>query len=147
LTVTVGLLELGRWNVAERLVEAFVVVPGDPFERRKLDVLDSLQGAGFLQGLRQNDSLPAPERLAVTREIVQLGFPPESHLRKFAEESRNDSQEAVNHLIEGVMFWLPRYGSLAASRTPLEKKQDEAFTKWRRWERFYLGLVIICGTV
>ncbi|MGH7391083.1 MAG: hypothetical protein ACREM3_16735 [Candidatus Rokuibacteriota bacterium] len=97
----------------------------------------------LLQELRRNDSLlPAPERLAVAREIARLSFPPESHLRKLAEENRGDSHEAVNHLIDGVTFLLPRYGSLAALRTPLEEKKDEALTTREQWGSLLLGLYL-----
>ena len=36
-----GLFELGRGNVPDRLEEAARVVPRDPLERRELDLLDS----------------------------------------------------------------------------------------------------------
>jgi hypothetical protein len=42
LTTVACLLELGRWNVPERFEQAVDVVPRDPFEGRKLDVLEPL---------------------------------------------------------------------------------------------------------
>ena len=38
----IGLLELGRRHVAERFEQAAPVVPRDPLQRRKLDVLQAL---------------------------------------------------------------------------------------------------------
>jgi len=32
---------LGGWNIAEGFVQAFLVVPGHPFGRRKFDVIDA----------------------------------------------------------------------------------------------------------
>ncbi len=40
----VGLLELGRRNVAERFEQAAAVEPRDPLQRRELDVLEPLHG-------------------------------------------------------------------------------------------------------
>ena len=40
----IGLLELGRRNVAERFEQAAAVVPRDPLERRELDILDPFPG-------------------------------------------------------------------------------------------------------
>jgi len=36
------LFEFGRWDVADRLEQAPVVEPVDPFERRELDVIEVL---------------------------------------------------------------------------------------------------------
>jgi hypothetical protein len=39
-----GCLVLGGWNVAEGFVQAFLVVPGDPFGGRQFDVVDAPPG-------------------------------------------------------------------------------------------------------
>src|SRR5262245_41609480 len=53
----VGLLELGRWDIAERLEQAVAVIPRDPLEGRELDVLEPLPWPATMDllGLEQPD--------------------------------------------------------------------------------------------
>jgi hypothetical protein len=48
----VGVLELSRRHVAERFEQALTAVPGDPLERRELDILDTLPRAASIDLLR-----------------------------------------------------------------------------------------------
>ena len=64
----VGLLELGRRNVAERFEQAAAVVPRDPLERRELDVLEPLPRSATMDLLR----LEQPDHGLRQRVVVRV---------------------------------------------------------------------------
>jgi len=69
----VGLLELVRGNIPERLQQTPRVVPRDSFERRELDLLHPLPRAAPPD--LDSDRLPARPKTIV--EVI-LAYPPDS---------------------------------------------------------------------